>query len=362
MIGRGIDQILSHPCDPVLHEDYTASAIDYVRLAEKAHGPIPRRAAPSYVWGAALDELERTRPDIRIVNLETSITHSETYLPKGINYRVSPQNAGCLTAAGIDCCVLANNHVLDWGRNGLLDTLAALKGLGIKSAGAGADAVQASAPALLDVTGKGRVVVFSFASVTSGTPRDWTAAPGVAGVSLLPDLSETTATHVCGQITAATRPRDVVVVSIHWGSNWGYDIPENQQRFAHTLIDLAGVSIVHGHSSHHAKALEIRRDRLVLYGCGDFVNDYEGIKGYEYRDDLPLMYFADVDLRNGDLIALEIVPLHIRQFRLDRPSAGDVAWVAETLDRESRQLGTRVRLMSDGRLAVSWPRRGVQPA
>ena len=69
----------------------------------------------------ALDEFTHMRPDARIINLETSITRSEDYAPKGINYRMSPENADCLRAAGIDCCVLANNHVLDWGRRGLLE-------------------------------------------------------------------------------------------------------------------------------------------------------------------------------------------------------------------------------------------------
>ena len=123
MLGRGIDQVLPRPCDPAIHESYVHSALDYVRLAEEANGAIPRPVVPSYIWGAALDELNRTQPDARIINLETAITRSEDFAPKGINYRISPENADCLTAAAIDCCVLANNHVLDWGRMGLLDTL-----------------------------------------------------------------------------------------------------------------------------------------------------------------------------------------------------------------------------------------------
>ena len=124
MTGRGIDQVLPHPSSPVLHEDYVQSAMDYVQLAEAANGPIPRRVNPAYIWGVALDEFNRMRPDARIINLETSITHSDDYAPKGINYRMSPENADCLKAAAIDCCVLGNNHVLDFGRRGLLDTLA----------------------------------------------------------------------------------------------------------------------------------------------------------------------------------------------------------------------------------------------
>ena len=362
MIGRGIDQILPHPCDPALHEGYTRSAIDYVRLAEAAHGPIPRNVPPAYIWGAALDELEQMRPDARVVNLETSITYSETYLPKGINYRVSPPNARCLAAAGIDCCTLANNHVLDWGRRGLLDTLAALKELGISHAGAGHDAAEASAPAVLEAGSKGRVLVYSFASATSGTPRDWAAGPQTAGVNLLPNLSEATANSVCAQIAAARRPRDVVVASVHWGSNWGYEIAESQRRFAHTLVETAGVSVVHGHSSHHAKALEVYHGGLILYGCGDFLNDYEGISGYEqYRDDLPLMYFADFDPGSGGLVSLEIVPLQIRNFRLVPPDAHDASWLARTLARQSERFGVRVDLGPDRRFAISWPGATARP-
>jgi len=124
------------------------------------------------------------------------------------------------------------------------------------------------------------VFVFSFACVTSGTPRSWAAAAEVPGVNLLTTLSEGAAVRVADEIGRHAKPDDLIVVSIHWGSNWGYKVPEEQRRFAHALIDRAGVSVIHGHSSHHPKAIEIYRNRLILYGCGDFLNDYEGIKGY----------------------------------------------------------------------------------
>ena len=355
MAGRGIDQMLPHPCDPQLHEDYATSALHYVRLAERSAGPIPRNVAPSYVWGAALDEFNRTRPDVRIINLETSITRSEDYAPKGINYRMSSENAQCLAAAGIDCCVLANNHVLDWGRAGLLDTLATLARLKIKTAGAGRNLAQASAPAMLNVPGKGRVLVFALAVVTSGTPPSWAATQEAPGVNLLTELSAASVARIADQVARLRQPGDVVIVSIHWGPNWGYEIPDEQRRFAHAVIDQAGVSIVHGHSSHHPKAIEVYRNRLILYGCGDFLNDYEGIRGYEeFRDDLGLMYFADINSSSMDLEALEIIPLQIRQFRLIRPTIQDVDWVRQMLDLESQRFGTRVAT-SDARLALSWP-------
>jgi len=147
MTGRGIDQVLAHPGKPHLHEQYVRSALDYVSIAERASGPIERPVTPEYIWGDALAELERVRPDARIVNLETAVTTAEDAWPgKAVHYRMHSANVSCLTAARIDCCVLANNHVLDWGYDGLAETLATLRTAGIRTVGAGRDATEAAAP------------------------------------------------------------------------------------------------------------------------------------------------------------------------------------------------------------------------
>jgi poly-gamma-glutamate capsule biosynthesis protein CapA/YwtB (metallophosphatase superfamily) len=356
MLGRGIDQILPHPCNPRLHERNVASAEVYLRLAEDANGAIPRPASLAYVWGDALDALERMRPDLRLINLETSITRSETYFPKGINYRMSPENARCLLSAGVDCCALANNHALDWGRDGLLDTLETLERLSIKSAGAGRSRAEAWMPAVFDIAGKGRVLFYSCASITSGAPRSWAATPEAAGIAVLPSSTERSAALLVDELSRDRRENDVVVVSLHRGPNWGYDVSEDDRRFAHRLIDEAQISILHCHSSHHPKAIEVYHNRLILYGCGDFLNDYEGISGYEeFRGDLSLMYFAVVEPTSGDLIALEMTPLQISRFRLTRPSSLDTEWLRRTLDRECRKLGgATIELGASGRLALAW--------
>src|SRR5512145_763756 len=292
MTGRGIDQVLAHPGDPRLYESYVKSAYDYVDLAERANGPIASPLAFGDIWGDALAELERRRPDARIVNLETAVTQSTEPEPKGINYKMSPANVGAITAAGIDCCVLANNHVLDWGPAGLIETLTTLERAGVRCAGAGRDQSSAAAPAILPVAGKGRVLVYAFASPTSGVPRRWAAGAHKAGVNLLPSLSKACTQAIADDIQAARRPGDIVVLSIHWGPNWGYDIPGEQVAFAHRLIDSGAVDVIHGHSSHHVKAIEVYRQKLILYGCGDFIDDYEGIGGHEeFRSDLALMFF-----------------------------------------------------------------------
>jgi poly-gamma-glutamate synthesis protein (capsule biosynthesis protein) len=178
-------------------------------------------------------------------------------------------------------------------------------------------------------------------------------------VNLLRDLSEATSAAITDRVIQVRRPDDIVVISIHWGPNWGYHIPEEHRRFAHRLIDMADVSIIHGHSSHHAKAIEVHNNRLILYGCGDFLNDYEGIGGYEeFRSDLSLMYLADIDPGSSDLVALELAPLQIKRFQLDRAASEDVNWLQQTLDRESRPFRTRVRIAPEGKLALSWPNVG----
>ena len=140
MLGRGVDQILASPSPPELFEPQVTSAVTYLQLAEEVNGPIPRRVAPDYVWGDALLVLTEQPVAARIVNLETAVTTSDRYCPKGINYRMHPDNAACLTAGRVDCCVLANNHVLDWGREGLIETLDTLRRAGMGTAGAGRDA------------------------------------------------------------------------------------------------------------------------------------------------------------------------------------------------------------------------------
>jgi poly-gamma-glutamate capsule biosynthesis protein CapA/YwtB (metallophosphatase superfamily) len=343
MTGRGLDQALPHPGDPVLFERHVGSAADYLRLAEARNGPIRRPVPFAYPWGAALASWAKARPRWRIVNLETSVTAAEEAEPKGINYRMHPANAPCLAAAGIDCCTLANNHVLDWGPAGLAETLETLHRLGIRTAGAGRDRDQARAPAILEGANGRRVLVFAAGSVTSGIPGSWAAREEAPGISLI-DGPDPGAAPLIARIQAEKRSGDVVVLSIHWGGNWGYAVTAEQRRLAHGMID-AGVDIVFGHSSHHPKAIERYRQKLIVYGCGDFLNDYEGISGYEqFRDDLVLMYLPELDTDSGELRRLSMYPFQIQRFRLTKPSRADVEWLGQTLDRECRRFGGGVAL------------------
>jgi poly-gamma-glutamate synthesis protein (capsule biosynthesis protein) len=344
---------MPHPGSPTLHEEFARSAADYVFLAERKNGPIPKPVDYGYVWGDALADLARENPSARVINLETSITISDNFLPKGINYRMHPSNIPVLAAAGIDCCVLANNHVLDWGAAGLDETLRTLESADIRHAGAGATVQGASAPAIIPLGGGKRLLVYAFALSSSGVPSSWAAAKGRPGINLLSDVSESTLETIAARICATRSEDDLVVASIHWGGNWGYDIPSDHRILAHQLIDRCGFHFVHGHSSHHAKAIEIYGGRLILYGCGDFITDYEGISGHdEFRNDLSLAYFPELS-PSGNTVELRIRAYQLRKFRLNRALPDDVRWLEQRLNRESARFGVRVTQVDDNVLCAA---------
>jgi poly-gamma-glutamate synthesis protein (capsule biosynthesis protein) len=199
----------------------------------------------------------------------------------------------------------------------------------------------------------GRVLVFAFAAGSSGVPASWAAREDKPGVDALPDLSEATAAGICERVRRVKSRGDLVVASIHWGSNWDYDVPVDHVRFAHWLVD-GGVDLVHGHSSHHPRPMEVYRKRLILYGCGDFINDYEGIEGYEeYRGDLVLMYFASLSTATGELTVVRMTPMQTRNLSLRRTSTADLLWLRETLGRINAPYGTTIE-SSDQTLTLRW--------
>src|SRR5690606_32246811 len=212
MTGRGIDQVLAHPGDPRLWEPYVDDARTYVELAEQANGRVPRPVDDTWPWGDALAVLDAAAPDLRLVNLETSVTRSDDVaVGKTVHYRMTPENVGCLTAARLDVCVLANNHVLDSCGRGLAHTSATLAGVGATTVGAGSARAAAERPAVLPPGGH-RVVVASCGTVDSGIPPSWAAAPGRGGVHLLPRLGPAAADRLADQLGLPAATGQVSVV------------------------------------------------------------------------------------------------------------------------------------------------------
>jgi poly-gamma-glutamate synthesis protein (capsule biosynthesis protein) len=353
MPGRGVDQILPHPGAPELREPGAGDAGTYVRLAERRSGPIRCPVSFDWPWGDALRVADDMAPDVRVINLECAVTRSNEFAPgKAVHYRMEPANLPCVAAFRPDACALANNHVLDFGRTGLADTLHWLACAGLAAAGAGHDLAQAQQAAATALPGGGRVLVFSCGTSCSGIPPSWAAAPGRPGLDLLASLDDAVADSLSNRVREAKQPGDIAVVSIHWGSNWGYEVQRDQARFARLLID-GGVDLVYGHSSHHPRPIQTYGSKLILYGCGDCIDDYEGISGYEqFRDDLRLLYFVTVRRGSGQLTGLRMVPVQVRKMRLHHARPADSAWLATILDQISRVYGSRIRLDSGGTLSL----------
>lgn len=354
MLGRGIDMILEHSCNPILYESNGLDARDYVSLATTQTGPLPDKSERpvDYVWGDAIQILKEKKPDLKIINLETSVTTSDTPWPmKGIHYRMHPQNVNVIQSASVDCCVLANNHVADWGFPGLLETLDTLENAGIKFVGAGRNSLEAKSPAVFQIMANNdtRVLVFAAGHSSSGVPDSWRAGKSREGVNILEFYEASRAvSKLKEQIEKYKRDGDIIILSVHWGGNWGWNVDSSFIKFAHKAIDEAGVHIIHGHSSHHVKGIEVHNGRLIIYGCGDFLNDYEGITGYEgFRDDLALMYFADINPETGLLAGLKMVPTEIKHLRVNKAREEGIKWLIKTMSKECKKFNCDVKRVHD---------------
>ena len=355
MTGRGVDQILASPGDPALREPSISDARCYVRLAEQANGTIGAPVADTWPWGDALGVLDRLAPDARIINLETAVTSGgEFSAAKDIHYRMNPANVGCLTCAQPDVCSLANNHALDFGTAGLIDTLDTLAGADLVTVGAGFDEASAWRPAVVGLADGGQLVVLAAGLSSSGVPPDWAAGHARPGVAFLTAGSRAARADLARRVRAAREEHGgILVVSLHSGPNWGYDVTTDEAALAHEVIE-AGADLVHGHSSHHARPAEVYRHRLILYGCGDFIDDYEGIGGHQrYRADLRPMWFASL-WPDGRLGGLRIAVMRARQMRLWPASRSDAAWLAGELTRVGRRFGTALDISADGTLQLRW--------
>ncbi len=208
---------------------------------------------------------------------------------------------------------------------------------------------------MIELPGKRRVLVFAAATEDSGVPPRWAATGERSGVNLLCDLSPRSVDAVARQVRAHKRDGDLAVMSLHWGGNWDYAVSGAQRAFARGLVESAGIDVVHGHSSHHVKGIEVYDHKPILYGCGDFLTDYEGIGGHEaYRPELALMYFPTLDAASGRLLRFAATPTRMRRFRVERARSADARWLRDTLNREGAKLGTRAELRPDDTLSLIW--------
>ena len=304
---------------------------------------------PAYPWGDTLPLLRTA--DLTIVNLECVISDRGTpwqRTPKVFHFRAAPIALDAIDLAGVDAVSLANNHVLDYEEDALLDMLRRLRERGIAYAGAGRDLVEATRPALVARDGL-RLALVSF---TDNEP-DWAAGPSHPGTHYLPiTTSEPVRQHVAACIAEARSFADFVVISVHWGPNMVLRPPPHHRAFAHMTID-AGADLVFGHSAHLFQGIEWYRGRPILYDAGDFVDDYavDPIR----RNDWALLFLVTLgrSRRPGDAWRtppgstwttprITLVPLLISNFQVNQATGDDHAGIVHRATLLCGELGTRL--------------------
>lgn len=306
---------------------------------------------PEEVWGDVLPHLAQA--DLRIVNLECALTtHLKpwTRTEKMFHFRADPDAVRVLQAASIDACALANNHILDYEERGLRDTLRILNVTGIRHAGAGTNAAEAAAPAMLEAmlveeAGKSpcRVALLSF---TDNEP-DFAAGAEHPGTNYL-EVSlqqETLARIENGIAQARAQGADLVVVSNHWGANFVERPSAEFRSFARRVIEL-GADIYHGHSAHICQGIEIYRGKPILYDTGNFIDDYAVHP--LLRNDRSCLF--KVMFAQGKLCRIELLPVSLSVARVALARGEEFDAISARMEMLCSEFGTRLMRSDDDRL------------
>ncbi len=294
-----------------------------------------RHAPPDYPWGDTLPVLRAA--DARMCNLECAVTDwgaPWSVTKKVFHFRTDARNVAALTAARIDAVSLANNHALDFEYEGMFETLRNLRAAGIACAGAGRDVAEASRPAVLERAGL-RIGLIAF---TDNEP-DWEATADRPGIFHVPvDLRDPRARTLL-ETVAGARPRvDLLVVSAHWGPNWGDAPPAGHRPFARALLD-AGADVVFGHSGHVVRGVEVYRGRPILYCTGDFVDDY-AVDEVE-RNDRSFIFVLETD--GARPRRLRLVPTLIASYQARLAPLAEARPIARRMQELCAELGTAAR-------------------
>ncbi|GAB4236378.1 MAG: CapA family protein [Chlamydiales bacterium] len=289
-----------------------------------------------FPWGDFLPLLQSV--DFRLLNLENALTLSEKKVPKVFNFKTIPEHVAVLKSASIDVVNLANNHILDYGEEGLIDTLETLDKAGIEHVGAGVSFNEAAKGIICEKKG----IKIGILGCTDNEPT-WLAKekkPGthyirVGDISSLETIIPTLKSMV-----------DLLILSIHWGPNMKLRPDSTFRKFAKQLIDL-GVDIIHGHSAHVFQGIEIYKNKLILYDTGDFIDDYS--IDSELRNDLSFLYLIDV--MDSEIQTLRLIPNKIQGFRANRAGRLASEFAIDRMITLSKELGTSFDI-SQGELYV----------
>jgi len=289
---------------------------------------------PEKIWSDVLPLL--LKADRRLINLECVISvRGREWQPdsKAFHFRARPRVIDFLRAAKIDCVALANNHVLDYGTDALLECLALLDRAGIKRTGAGASLEEALTPAILDLP-QGRLAVVS---LTDNEP-EWEAGEKKPGVHYIAynakGLVEPHRSRLVQVLKQARSQADLVMVSAHVGPNWGP--PSVAMRMlAHQIVDL-GADLYWGHSNHTPQGIELYKGKAILYSTGDFIDDYAVDR--DERNDLSFLFV--LELERGRIARIALHPVCIEDLYVRLAKDLEIIFLQRTMQAKCATFGT----------------------
>jgi len=282
-----------------------------------------------FPWGNVLPLMQQT--SMNIINLETALTHSNKKAIKTFDFKSTPDKIHSLILANTTFASLANNHILDFGIEGMQETIKTMDQAGIKHAGAGNNHAEASAPLVVTKNN----IRLGILSLTDNEPG-WKAHDG-PGINYINLYDHNDKRHVLNDIADLSKKTDFVIVSIHWGPNMQEKPSAEFIQFAHDMID-HGAHIIHGHSAHILQGIECYRHGLILYDTGDFVDDY--VVDPELRNDLSA--FFKVRINKSGIINLTLVPVRISFCQVNLAREEDYTWVMHRIKSQSSEFNTQI--------------------
>ncbi|MDR5684324.1 MAG: CapA family protein [Armatimonadota bacterium] len=300
------------------------------------------RHPPEWFWGDVLPVLRSA--GAVFANLECAITRHRrpwTRTPKVFHFRANPQAVDVLRAANVRFVSLANNHVLDFEEEGLLDTLRHLDEAGIAHAGAGRDEEEAAAAAFVEVAGLRCAVL----AATDNEPP-FAAGPCRPGTHYLDIERDPQAAGRIGYRVRALREAGAfpIVLSLHWGPNMTTAPPRAFRRFARAAVD-GGVEMIYGHSAHVFHGVEVYGGGLILYDTGDFLDDYA--VDPHLRNDWSFVFLVDVHPLQG-LQRMRMVPVQLEFARVALARGPTFEAICARMAARCAALGTQVRRVAEG--------------
>ncbi|HVX00581.1 MAG TPA: CapA family protein [Candidatus Babeliaceae bacterium] len=290
----------------------------------------------AYPWGNLLPELYKN--DLNIINLETTLTNAKKPVPKVFNFRANPEVVVSLLLGNITVVNTANNHILDFGIPGLIETLKVLDSTGIKHVGSGNNELQARRPVIINKNN----IKIGIIGATDNEPT-WIATSIRPGTNY---FSATKANRLLQDVRALRPLVDILIVCLHWGPNMKERPSHEFRDLAHQLID-SGVDILHGHSAHIFQGIEIYKNKLILYDTGDFVDDY-AVDPF-LRNDRSFLFNVTVDEQG--LRQLKLIPVIIKDMQVRKAQGKQAAQIIRRMQALSQEFHTKIE--SDGTLVLT---------